>query len=125
MALDWIEIEYDHKYKVNEDQLYFNKQGNYSTNAHFNIGGFSNSNIIIFKTGETRLTDFLITESGDDFHAVFQDQIISESQGYFSSTIDKIPYPLSIQEVQPLEDLNNQESNYICLLYTSPSPRDQ
>ena len=115
VALDWIEIEYDHKYKVNEDQLYFNKQGNYFTNAHFDIGGFSNSNIIIFKTGETRLTDFLITESGDDFHAVFQDQIINESQSYFSSTIDKIPYPSSIQAVQPLEDLNNQESNYIII----------
>ena len=115
VALDWIEIEYDHKYKVNEDQLYFNKQGNYSTNAHFNIGGFSNSNIIIFKTGETRLTDFLITEYEDDFHAVFQDQIINESQSYFSSSIDKIPYPSSIQEVQPLEDLNNHESNYIII----------
>ena len=115
VALDWIEIEYDHKYKVNEDQLYFNKQGNYFTNAHFNIGGLSNSNIIIFKTGETRLTDFLITESGDHFHAVFQDQIINESQSYFISTIDKIPYPSTIQAVQPLEDLNNQESNYIII----------
>ena len=115
VALDWIQIEYDHKYKVNEDQLYFNKQGNYFTNAHFSIGGFSNSNIIIFKTGETRLTDFLITESGDGFHAVFQDQIINESQSYFSSSIDKIPYPLTIQAVQPLEDLNNQESNYIII----------
>ena len=115
VALDWIEIEYDHKYFVNENQLYFNKPGNYYTNAQFNIAGFSNPNIIIYKIGETRLTDFLVTESEDNFIAIFQDQIINESQDYFSSTIDEISYPSSLELVQPLDDINSEQSNYIII----------
>ena len=46
---------------------------------------------------------------------VFQDQVLGQTQDYFASTIEKIPYPVSIKRVEPLFDIHLEQSNYIII----------
>ena len=115
VALDWVELEFDRKYVVDDDQLNFNRNGDYYSTSHFNVSGFTSPNILIYKIGETRLVDFIMTESDNAWIATFQDQILDQSQRYFCSTIDKIPYPLSVKKVDPLDDVHFAQSNYIII----------
>ena len=115
ILLDWIEVTYDRLYKINNDKLYFSRDGNYTSTSQFTINGFSSPDIIIYKSGETRLENFLLIESDENLSVVFQDQIIDQSQKYFISSINQIPYPKRIQKVDPINDIHFEQSNYVVI----------
>tara|TARA_A100001011_G_scaffold88766_2_gene93179 strand:- start:18354 stop:22892 length:4539 start_codon:yes stop_codon:yes gene_type:complete len=115
VALDWAELRYDRKYKAGNEKLYFKKDNNYSLTTQFTISGFSSSDILLYKMGETRLTDFIVTQSENSLSVVFQDQTYSESQKYFITSLSDIPYPQSIKKVDPLLDIHLEQSNYIII----------
>ena len=115
IALDWIKIKYDRKYTAKSDVLKFSRDGDYFSLSQFNLDHFTDPEIVLYKIGETRLEDFIRIQSDDMWTIVFQDQVLGQSQEYFASTIEKLPYPSSIKRLEPLFDIHLEQSNYVII----------
>ena len=115
IALDWIEIDYDRNYVANNDRLLFQRDGNYDSNSHFKISGLADSEVLIYKIGQTRLTNYLPVDSGDNWEIVFQDYVFDQYQKYYISSFSSLSYPQSLSSVEPLSDIHLEQAKYIIL----------
>ena len=115
VCLNQIEISYDREYIALNDKLIFKRDGNYSTVSQFTIYGFSSPDIVIFKKGQTRLKNFVTDEMNGSWRIILQDQIVGLSPEYHALSVNNISFPTQIKDVQPLEDIHLEQSNYIVI----------
>ncbi|HIC82954.1 MAG TPA: hypothetical protein EYO99_01195, partial [Candidatus Marinimicrobia bacterium] len=115
VCLNWFEITYDREYTALNDRLVFKRDGNYSTVTQFTINGFSSPDIVIFKKGQTRLKNFVTDEINGSWRIILQDQIVGLSPEYHALAVNKIPFPSQVKDIQPLENIHLEQSNYIVI----------
>lgn len=106
LFVDWYEITYPRMYETETDYLKFSPPRN-STNrqVRFEIAGFSNSNIKIYKLGAGRIQGFeveSVTDTLDNttYTAIFMDEIFSESDEYIALTPESKSMPDTVMQVR-------------------------
>ncbi len=116
--LNWLEIEYDRKYQAYDDEIIFSRDSELDLTTQFEINGFSNNTIFVFKENTSRIRDFLIVwDSGTNSNKiVFQDYLESNNTIYHAFTNDRLLTVKSLHQVEPLTDIiSNSKNEYLVI----------
>ncbi|NOZ74848.1 MAG: hypothetical protein GXO90_05645, partial [FCB group bacterium] len=100
--MNWVDLAYDREYRAVNNKLTFRRDSELSIMNQYQISGFTSSDITIVKADLTRLTDFLIIPSDDNYTVIFQDYTGSDRPKYRLFTGDQIE---NVQRIVPEEPL--------------------
>ncbi len=117
--LNWIEITYDRLYQAHEDQIVFTRDSNLPITTQFEVSGFSNNFILVFKEGVSRIQDFVVIhDSGSDhYKVVFQDYFNSNTTKYHCLIEDSLLPVNSLHTVDPvLVPLRQGGADYLIIM---------
>lgn len=115
--LNWFEITYDKLYSAFSDYIKFSRDKTLAITTQFNIDGFTNSDIFLFKEGVSRLRDFIVDETSEDrYEILFQDFYGENSPSYYAFTRDQLNSAKNISTVQPITTLlSDIQNTYITI----------
>lgn len=116
--LNWYKIKYPRYFKADNDYIEFLSDSIPDKTVQFEIAGFSNSNILLFKNREIVLSNFqLLYESeSDDYLLKFQDDDVQLSSQYEAVSHEKLLNVKSItSETAIINQLSNIRSSYVVL----------
>lgn len=115
--LNWFEITYDKLYRAFNDYIKFSRDKSLAINTQFNIDGFTNSDIFLFKEGVSRLRDFMVDESNEgEYEILFQDFYGENSPSYHAFTRDQLIEAKKISAELPISNhLNDIQNSYIAI----------
>lgn len=116
--LNWYKIKYPRYFQTNNDYIEFSSDSIPDKTVQFEITGFSNSDILLFKNREIVLSNFqLLYESeSDDYLLKFQDDDAQLSSQYEAVSHEKLLNVKSITlESAIINQLSNIRSSYVVL----------
>lgn len=117
--LNWVDITYDRLYQANNDRLVFTRDSNLPITTQFEVFGFTDNSILVFKEGISRIQDFIVVyDTGPDhYKIVFQDYLTSNATRYHCLIEDSLQTVKSVHSVEPiLSPLSQGGADYLVLM---------
>ncbi len=107
--LNWLEIEYDRQYRADNNLIIFSRDSELPITTQFEIAGFENDDIFVFKDGISRIQDFIILWDNNtkSNKIIFQDYSESRTDLYHAFTSDRLMTVESIRPVEPISDITS------------------
>ncbi len=116
--LNWYKIRYPKNFHTSDDYIYFSSDSVPDQTIQFEIAGFSNSNILLFKNREIFLNNFQFSfeaQSGSNL-LKFQDGDVHLSSRYEAISYDNLLNVKSIsKEYAITNQLSNIRSSYVVI----------
>ncbi len=117
--LNWFSVEYPKYYTTNTDYLYFSSDSiPGQKQIQFEIGGFSNSDILLFKNRNELLTEPQVEYNNqlNNYLIKFQDDNLDQSTFYDAITYNKLLNVKSISKENAIKNLlSDIQSGYIAI----------
>lgn len=124
---NWFEITYPRLYAAFVNQLDFTVPRGYQPSYFtFNLKGFTNSKIRVYRTGISRIINVTFIENktfdarggGDSgtWRGVFQVYAASDKEKFFATTEDQIPHPLIVRDSSAELRNQNLDNDYLVIV---------
>jgi hypothetical protein len=119
IVLNWMKIGYEHSLTAHNDALNFRKSFiNPNTTLEFEISGFSDPELVLYKEGLSKVTGYSIRENWDssqpEYSLVFQDLVSSATPDYWAASHAGLLQPV-LTKMDTAADLRQLDGDMIVI----------